>query len=828
MRRRLTRAGGLALGIALLLLASSAHAVIMRLTPLREALAESEFITIARVDRLAPEKPATVLLVTEDLKGKFPYRRLPVNLTGDKEAQKDGHSAKLLKRLAPELPLVLFASQRGKRVTVFGYTNGTWFQMIGVKDDRPDSLVLAFTHGEPFLRRTFTGTTAELRQIIVDVLAGKRQPPEPNEKEPPGFGPELKTDKQTRRQGDKETTSLSPCHLVTLSPCHPTCFAVIPTLGIGGPLAILALLFPSLFGGVLLLFRRWLMFFTVFSLVSTVYLLHWWFAGQLLDSWWGTEVALWAVMTLITLVGVLWAWRRQVQALTGTMALAEAPPRTELVILSLLSLSCLGLVLFYGLNPPGVFDTMWDLVLVFSLGIWAGTLYRFGGALLGSAQGQRAGLPTEGVMLWTTLLGFTAFALARPGQIVVPGAVNTVVEDRPLARLATDKTWSATFLDKGNGLIVSSPRVVGNRIYLAVAHKKGFETFGAVYCLDWPGRKVQWTFDNDGDMKQVFSSPCVADGRLFIGEGFHDDTGCKLYCLDAATGTRQWEFQTSSQTESSPCVAGGKVFFGAGNDGVYALDAATGKKLWQFPAEPAKGSLLRIGAGPTVVGDRLFIGSGVDRNQPENPGDKAVFCLNAETGALVWKVPTDLPCWGAPAVADDVVYVGLGNGDVFQDATRPAGALVCLDAATGLKRWRFDVPNGILNRPALDRHRVYFGCRDGFCYCLNRRDGHLRWKQSLGSPVIASLVVDDDSGRGRAATVFAIGVAGIVRCIDAQTGKVHWTYSDLQDRAAHLSSSPALVTSPTAGGDRRRLYFGAALNGLTTPALYCLADVLPE
>ena len=41
MPRRLTRAGGLVLGVALLVLAPSVNAVIMRLTPLRDALAEA-------------------------------------------------------------------------------------------------------------------------------------------------------------------------------------------------------------------------------------------------------------------------------------------------------------------------------------------------------------------------------------------------------------------------------------------------------------------------------------------------------------------------------------------------------------------------------------------------------------------------------------------------------------------------------------------------------------------------------------------------------------------------------------------------------------------
>jgi outer membrane protein assembly factor BamB len=111
---------------------------------------------------------------------------------------------------------------------------------------------------------------------------------------------------------------------------------------------------------------------------------------------------------------------------------------------------------------------------------------------------------------------------------------------------------------------------------------------------------------------------------------------------------------------------------------------------------------------------------------------------------------------------------------------------------------------------------------------VNRRDGKLRWKQAFGSPVVASPVTDAVSEQGRAETVFVVATGGQVCCLDAHTGKVHWSYDELLGRAAHLSSSPSLVIRPTVNGDRRYLYFGAALNGLKTPVLYCLADLLPE
>ena len=52
-----------------------------------------------------------------------------------------------------DVEIVLFISQRGQTFTAFGYTNGTWFQMIATRRDGDDKVVWAFTHGEPYLRR---------------------------------------------------------------------------------------------------------------------------------------------------------------------------------------------------------------------------------------------------------------------------------------------------------------------------------------------------------------------------------------------------------------------------------------------------------------------------------------------------------------------------------------------------------------------------------------------------------------------------------------------------------------------------------------------------
>src|SRR5262249_33587466 len=148
-----------------------------------------------------------------NLKGKPPLDTLSVSLAGDNQGQKERDQ--LLKRLAKDLPLVVFASQSGKGYVAFGYSNGTWFQMMGEANQ------WRFTHCEPYLRRTFKGTTADLCQAIIDGLAGTKAPPDPDPKVQPGLGPEVTPAPRPEKKSDGS--------------CGGPYFAVIPTFVVIGP-----------------------------------------------------------------------------------------------------------------------------------------------------------------------------------------------------------------------------------------------------------------------------------------------------------------------------------------------------------------------------------------------------------------------------------------------------------------------------------------------------------------------------------------------------------------------------------------------------------------
>jgi outer membrane protein assembly factor BamB len=324
----------------------------------------------------------------------------------------------------------------------------------------------------------------------------------------------------------------------------------------------------------------------------------------------------------------------------------------------------------------------------------------------------------------------------------------------------------------------ASPAVVGGRVYLASAQASVFDSSGMVYCLDAATGKRIWQFQTE---KQGFSSPSVVGGRVYVGEGLHVDAGCRLYCLDAATGRRLWATVTKSHTESSPAVVGGRVYTGAGEDGVYCLDAANGKVLWHRGA-------MHVDTCPAVGSGRVYTGTGYGRLQ--------ALALDAAGGKTVWAAPCDLPVWGPPAVVGARVYYGIGNGDFVHSAPQPRGGVWCLDAATGRQIWRRSLPDAVLTAVVHAAGRLFVGCRDGRAYALDATTGAIAWSTALGGPIVASPAWDGKN-------LYVAGGKGVT-CLDPATGKIRW---DL-DLTLHTAPELQLFSSPAVAGGR--LFLGTS------------------
>lgn len=344
------------------------------------------------------------------------------------------------------------------------------------------------------------------------------------------------------------------------------------------------------------------------------------------------------------------------------------------------------------------------------------------------------------------------------------------------------------------GAVISSPALDGQRVYVGVIRDFGFAPRGSVVCLDLASGTPIWSFDDDGEMIHMYSSPRLSAGRLYVGEGMHANFKCHLFALEADSGRKLWRFPASGHIESTPWIADGRVFFGAGDDGLYAVDAVTGKKSWHFQG------LGHIDSSPAIFGERVFFGSGISRQFTTS----TLFCLNARNGDTMWRMPVDLPAWGSPVVAGTRVFFGLGNGRVDRSDARPAGALVCVDAQTGRALWRHKTADAVFGKATVDASTVYFGSRDGVVAALELEHGEVRWTRPLGDPIVTTPAVLGER-------LYLTTISGRVHALDAATGEVLATYdlaSQVRSPAKVLSSS-AVVVEPTTG--RHLIVFGAEL-----------------
>jgi outer membrane protein assembly factor BamB len=832
-----------ALGL-LLLAALPAPAVILKLTPLKDVLEGEELIFVASVDSVSPEKPAVVFTFDQKLKGDAPFDRLPVNLTGDAEAKKDSHTKVILDRLEPGRKLIVFASKRGKKYNGMAFIEGTWFSLQGTLDDDGKTVRWAFLHCEPYLRRTFKGTTAELKTVVADGLSKKAEPPTPNDKEPPGYGPPIqKSDKKC--SGSESLPTGAGSSTVHRTPSLAL-LGVVPSLALIAPLALIGALFPGVAVRMAVVMKRWRAFLVIASTNSSLALLYFFFRDFLPDWRMFNYQGFTALLLISTTVGLVWAGRRYRRMAAEEPAVTGTPGRMELYALAGLA----GLVglLVASARLFGPWSLAVDLPLreftLIGLALLAATFYAGYRVATGTSDHRPDGTtPEVRLSLSGESVGLCALFLGGLVALLIGGeagshtaTLSTQVGEAGDAigpRLADVRVFEIPDAHQ----VMSAVTIDGDRLYFG-AQKAGrlSSADGFVFCLDRNTGKQIWKFEADDDLKPVFCTPTVVDGRVYVGEGLHTDKACRLFCLDAATKKPLWDkpFATSSHTEGTPRLANGKLYFTAGDDGLFCVAAQTGERRWQFEGH---GQQLHIDGPPAVAGNRVFVGSGLYT--------LALLGVDAETGKEIWRRPVPLRSFGAPLVIGNRVVYGLGTGNLGADTCKydeekgkpeeptAAGAVVCVEAETGQEAWSYELPRSVHTPLAADAFSVYAASRDGAVYCLDRRTGKLRWKTGIGATCTAGPAVA--TAGGMPVAVYAVSTEGRMTCLNPQTGQAVWL-RDMQEHTKKLVedvyATPTVVTESTPTGTRRVIYTGAMLKtantGAKTAAVFRFEDELGD
>lgn len=173
-----------------------------------------------------------------------------------------------------------------------------------------------------------------------------------------------------------------------------------------------------------------------------------------------------------------------------------------------------------------------------------------------------------------------------------------------------------------------------------------------------------------------------------------------------------------------------QVLFGGGDGWLRSYDAATGHEVWRFDGNPKAARLLprpgvlsrgSIIASPVFADGRVFVAMG--QSPGHGNGPSLIHAVNPNgqgdvTGSrLLWTSREVGRVVGTPIAKDGLLYVGdLG------------GTIHCLDAATGAHVWKHETNGAIWGSLLLAGDRLYVGNEDGRMTIL--RAG--RRKQLLG------------------------------------------------------------------------------------------------
>ena len=310
--------------------------------------------------------------------------------------------------------------------------------------------------------------------------------------------------------------------------------------------------------------------------------------------------------------------------------------------------------------------------------------------------------------------------------------------------------------------ILSSPCVAGNLLLFSTATDIGPftpEGRGAIVCVDARSGAEVWRY-SPTNYRATFSSPVVSGDSVVCGEGLHQVEDARVTCLNLQTGERRWEFRTRSHVESTAAIADGRVFIGAGSDGFYALSLEPDPQgqatvLWHLDAS----DFADCESSPIAVDGVVYFGLG--------EGGTALCAVEAETGKLLWKLPTPYPVFAPPTIADGKLFLATGNGNYVQSASdllamklqvlkdeeateqqladaaekyKAVGEVWCVDLATHAVDWKFTTSDAVLGAIAWHSDGLYFGSRDRHMYKLSK-DGQLVARYDLSAPMISSPAV---------------------------------------------------------------------------------------
>lgn len=158
------------------------------------------------------------------------------------------------------------------------------------------------------------------------------------------------------------------------------------------------------------------------------------------------------------------------------------------------------------------------------------------------------------------------------------------------------------------------------------------------------------------DGGRIVSQPAIVWGRAYIGsmDATSTSAGGHLYKVNLATGSIEGSFPVSSRPgrhgtgiASTPAIVAGKAYISSLSGHLYRVDTTTMLQDWVVDLrvqdlahnQPVTNSSIRAAgwSSPVVANGKVYVGHG----EGETAGHGYVFCVDADTGNVVWLTCTN-------------------------------------------------------------------------------------------------------------------------------------------------------------------------------------------
>ena len=315
--------------------------------------------------------------------------------------------------------------------------------------------------------------------------------------------------------------------------------------------------------------------------------------------------------------------------------------------------------------------------------------------------------------------------------------------------------------------------------------------------LTWsPNSHVAWKTPVAGI---GWSSPVVVGTRIFLTsavslsgkEEATADRSLRVISLDATTGKPVWDVELfqiksprahrkNSHASPTPIFEDKKLYVHFGHLGTACLDALTGKTIWstqEFAYSPVHGN----GSSPVLFEDLLIFNADAE-TEPK------VIALDKATGKMRWAFARQSEAKKKFSFCTPLVIEVNGQKQLI---TPGSGVVNALNPKDGSEIWRcyYDQGYSVVPRPIFAHGLLFISTGfDKPLVLAIKPDGkgdvtatHLAWSIDKAAPHDPSMVVIGDE-------LYFIADNGILSCVDAKTGQIHY-----QERCTGPISASPLV-----------------------------------